>query len=53
MEYFNVFFMISQYLRHFYVIKKTPKNISGFRKGVWGTTLFPPEKGFPQKGCPD
>ena len=22
---------------------------SGFRKGVWGITLFPPEKGFPQE----
>ena len=21
--------------------------VSGFRKGVWGITLFPPEKGFP------
>ena len=23
--------------------------IGGFRKGAWGITLFPPEKGFPQK----
>ena len=25
---------------------------SEFRKGVWGITLFSPEKGFPQKDCP-
>ena len=28
-------------------------NASEFRKGVWGITLFSPEKGFPQKNCPD
>ena len=26
------------------------KKHSGFRKGVWGITLFPPEKGYPQGG---
>ena len=31
---------------------KAPIKVSGFREGVWGITLFPPEKGFPQKSCP-
>ena len=25
--------------------------VSGFRKGVWGITLFPLEKGFPQEAA--
>ncbi len=25
---------------------------SGFRKGVWGINLFPPEKGFPYVTVP-
>ena len=55
MIYFRVFDTVKSVLKKHLVLLLLFFAVyaSEFRKGVWGITLFSPEKGFPQKDCPD